>query len=165
MSRKSVQNAHMSAQLRDLHGSLVEIVGVMNRPQRDEAMVREAGISLDRALFPLLVLVERLGPIGVVELADRVGRDYTTVSRQVTKLESLDLIQRQTSALDRRLRESVITEKGKVMTDRVDAARERIGVSIFSTWDEGDFDNLVRLMRKFAEELKDDSARATQDMG
>jgi len=155
----------MSAQLRDLHGSLVEIVGVMNRPQRDEAMVREAGISLDRALFPLLVLVERLGPIGVVELADRVGRDYTTVSRQVTKLESLDLIQRQTSALDRRLRESVITEKGKVMTDRVDAARERIGVSIFSTWDEGDFDNLVRLMRKFAEELKDDSARATQDMG
>ncbi|NWE22809.1 winged helix-turn-helix transcriptional regulator [Pseudomonas sp. P7548] len=165
VSRKSVQNAHMSAQLRDLHGSLVEIVGVMNRPQRDEAMVREAGISLDRALFPLLVLVERLGPIGVVELADRVGRDYTTVSRQVTKLESLDLIQRQASALDRRLRESVITEKGKVMTDRVDAARERIGVSIFSTWDEGDFDNLVRLMRKFAEELKDDSARATQDMG
>ena len=69
MSTKSVQNAHMSAQLRDLHGSLVEIVGVMNRPQRDEAMVREAGISLDRALFPLLVLVERLGPIGVVELA------------------------------------------------------------------------------------------------
>ncbi|NVZ50607.1 winged helix-turn-helix transcriptional regulator [Pseudomonas sp. B6002] len=164
VSRKSVQNAHISAQLRDLHGSLVEIVGVMNRPQRDEAMVREAGISLDRALFPLLVLVERLGPIGVVELADRVGRDYTTVSRQVTKLESLDLIQRQASALDRRLRESVITEKGKVMTDRVDAARERIGVSIFSTWDEGDFDNLVRLMRKFAEDIKDDSVRATQDL-
>ena len=74
VSIKNVQKAHISAQLRDLHGSLVEIVGVMNRPQRDEAMVREAGISLDRALFPLLVLVERLGPIGVVELADRVGR-------------------------------------------------------------------------------------------
>ncbi len=162
MSIKNVQNAHMSAQLRDLHGSLVEIVGVMNRPQRDEAMVREAGISLDRALFPLLVLVERLGPIGVVELADRVGRDYTTVSRQVAKLESLGLVLRQASAVDRRVRESVITEKGKAMTDRVDDARERIGVSIFSTWDEGDFDNLVRLMRKFAEDIKDDSVRATK---
>lgn len=164
MSIKNVQSAHMSTQLRDLHGSLVEIVGVMNRPQRDEAMVREAGIALDRALFPLLVLVERLGPIGVVELADRVGRDYTTVSRQVAKLENLGLILRQASAVDRRVRESVITEKGKAMTDRVDETREKIGVSIFSTWDEGDFDNLVRLMRKFADELKDDSVRATQDI-
>ncbi|MBC3962559.1 winged helix-turn-helix transcriptional regulator [Pseudomonas simiae] len=162
VSIKNVQNAHISAQLRDLHGSLVEIVGVMNRPQRDEAMVREAGISLDRALFPLLVLVERLGPIGVVELADRVGRDYTTVSRQVTKLESLGLVLRQASAIDRRVRESVITDKGKAMTDRVDDARERIGVSIFSTWEEGDFDNLVRLMRKFAEDIKADSVRATE---
>ncbi|WP_218187293.1 MarR family winged helix-turn-helix transcriptional regulator [Pseudomonas sp. CHM02] len=136
----------------------------MNRPQRDEAMVREAGISLDRALFPLLVLVERLGPIGVVELADRVGRDYTTVSRQVAKLESQGLVSRQASALDRRVRESVITEKGKAMTDRVDDARERMGVSIFSTWDEGDFDNLVRLMRKFAEDIKEDSVRATKDI-
>nr|WP_218169952.1 MarR family winged helix-turn-helix transcriptional regulator [Pseudomonas costantinii] len=136
----------------------------MNRPQRDEAMVREAGISLDRALFPLLVLVERLGPIGVVELADRVGRDYTTVSRQVAKLETLGLILRQESAVDRRVRESVITEKGKVMTDRVDEAREKIGVSIFATWDEGDFENLVRLMRKFAEDIKDDAIMSTQDL-
>ena len=72
MSTNNVQNTHISAQLRELHGALLEIVAVMNRPQRDEAMVREAGISLDRALFPLLVLVERVGPIGVVELADRV---------------------------------------------------------------------------------------------
>ena len=163
MSTENVQTTHINAQLRELHGALLEIVGVMNRPQRDEAMVREAGISLDRALFPLLVLVERLGPIGVVELADRVGRDYTTVSRQVAKLETLGLIFRQGSAVDRRVRESVITEKGKAMTDRVDEARERIGQSIFATWDEGDFDNLVRLMRKFADDIKDDSLHAPKE--
>lgn len=153
---KKVQNTHISGQLRELHGALLEIVGVMNRPQRDEAMVREAGISLDRALFPLLVLVERLGPIGVVELADRVGRDYTTVSRQVSKLESLGLVDRQESAVDRRIREAVITEKGKAMTDRVDEARERIALSIFATWDERDVEDLVRLMRRFAEDIKGD---------
>jgi len=60
-------------------------------PQNDEALVRDAAIPLDRALFPLLVAVERFGPIGVVDLADRVGRDYTTVSRQVARLESLGL--------------------------------------------------------------------------
>ena len=63
----------------------------------------------------------------MVELADRVGRDYTTVSRQVAKLESLGLVERRASAADRRVREAVITPKGKAMTDLVDAARERIG--------------------------------------
>ncbi|MBV6748860.1 MarR family winged helix-turn-helix transcriptional regulator [Pseudomonas chlororaphis] len=130
----------------------------MNRPQRDEAMVREAGISLEGALFPLLVLVERLGPIGVVELADRVGRDYTTVSRQVAKLESLALVDRQANANDRRVREAVITEKGKVMTDRIDEARERLGQAIFAKWEDQDVADLVRLMRRFADDLKGDGS-------
>nr|WP_256346569.1 MarR family winged helix-turn-helix transcriptional regulator [Pseudomonas gingeri] len=119
-------------------------------------MVREAGIALDRALFPLLVLVERLGPIGVVELADRVGRDYTTVSRQVAKLDSLGLVERQENANDRRVREAVITAKGKAMTDRIDAARERMGQGIFATWEHQDVADLVRLIRRFADDLKGD---------
>jgi DNA-binding MarR family transcriptional regulator len=155
-ARKRVQDAHISDQIRVLHGALIDIVAVMNRPQRDERMVREAGISLDRALFPLLVAIERRGPIGVVELADGVGRDYTTVSRQVAKLESLGLVERQGSAADRRVREAAITPKGKAMTDQVDAARERIGRTIFSTWEAHDVDELVRLMRKFADALKDE---------
>ena len=61
-------------------------------------MIREAGIALDRALFPLLVVIERRGPIGVVDLAGRVGRDYTTVSRQIAKLEGLGLIERRAVA-------------------------------------------------------------------
>ncbi len=87
-SRKKVQNTHISDRLRALHGALLDIVSVMNRPQRDAELIKEAGIPLDRALFPLLVGIERFGPIGVVELADRAGRDYTTVSRQVAKLEN-----------------------------------------------------------------------------
>jgi len=160
MSTKNVQNTHINLQLRQLHGALLEIVSVMNRPQRDEAMVREAGISLDRALFPLLVLVERLGPIGVVELADRVGRDHTTVSRQVAKLESLGLVTRQDGPSDRRVRLAVITESGKAMTDRVDQARERIGQAIFATWDAQDVADLVRLMRKFADDITGHSVRS-----
>jgi hypothetical protein len=47
-----------------------------------------------------------------------------------------------------------VTPKGKAMTDRVDAARERIGRSIFASWNEQDIDDLVRLMRKFADAVK-----------
>ena len=155
-SRKRVQAAHISEQIRALHGALIDIVSVMNSPQRDEMMVRKAGISLDRALFPLLVGIERLGPIGVVDLADRVGRDYTTVSRQVAKLESLGLVKRQAGA-DRRIRHAMVTAKGKAMTDAVDTARERIGRAIFAAWDARDVDELVRLMRKFADAVNGDA--------
>jgi len=155
-SSESVQNTHISEQLRKLHGAMLDIVSVMNRPQRDEMLIKAAGIPLDRALFPLLVGIERFGPIGIVDMADRVGRDYTTVSRQVAKLESLDLVARQGSATDRRVREAIITAKGKAMTDLVDAARERIGRSIFESWDMHDIDELVRLMRKFADAVSDE---------
>ncbi len=80
-----------------------------------------------------------------------MGRDYTTVSRQVAKLEILDLVERRESVTDRRVRQAIVTPKGKVMTDLVDAAREKIGRGIFETWDMHEMDELVRLMRKFAD--------------
>jgi DNA-binding MarR family transcriptional regulator len=155
-SSRKVQNTHIRDQTRALHDALIDIVSVINRPQRDEVMVQRAGISLDRALFPLLVVIERRGPIGVVDLADRVGRDYTTVSRQVAKLESLGLVKRQAAAADRRVSEATVTAKGKAMTDAVDRARERLGRAIFANWDERDVAELVRLMRKFADAISGD---------
>ena len=152
MSRR-VQNTHIKKQVRALHEALIDIVSVLNRKQGDEMMIREAGISLDRALFPLLVGIERRGPIGVVDLADRMGRDYTTVSRQVARLESLGLVKRQASKADRRVSEATITPRGKAMTDAVDRARERIAGGMFASWDDQDIDDLVRLMRKFADAM------------
>jgi DNA-binding MarR family transcriptional regulator len=153
-SRKKVQNTHVGRQIRDLHGSLLDIVSVINRPQRDATLIKEAAIPLERALFPLLVVIDKFGPIGVVDLADRVGRDYTTVSRQVAKLEGLDLVERKTDTKDRRIRETAITPKGRSMTQAVDAARERIGRRILKTWDSHEVAELVRLMRKFADAIK-----------
>lgn len=154
-STKNVQSTHISGLLRQLHAALLDIVSVMNRPQRDEMLIKEAGIRLDRALFPLLVGIERFGPIGIVDLADRVGRDYTTVSRQVAKLESLDLVERRESAADRRVRAAVVTAKGKAMTYLIDAAREKMVREMFASWDAQDIDELARLMRKFADAMND----------
>jgi DNA-binding MarR family transcriptional regulator len=152
---KRVQAAHISPeQFKELHLTLLDIMSAMNRPQRDEYMVRAAGISLERALFPLLVSVERLGPIALVELADRAGRDYTTVSRQVSRLEELGLVTREANTVDRRVRQVAITPRGKAMTNRVDAARERIGRATFDSWELQDVEALMRLMRKFADALK-----------
>lgn len=148
-----MQNTRNARKVRQLHGAMVDLVALMNQPQRDDALLAEAGISLDRALFTLLVGIERFGPIGVGELSDRAGRDYTTVSRQVAKLASLDLIERRPSPADRRIHEAVITDKGRLVTDALDAARQRIAAPILAKWSEEDFSDLVRLMRRFVDDL------------
>lgn len=148
-----MQNTRKNAQLRRLHRALLDLISVLNQPQRDEALIAEAGISLERALFPLLVFIERLGPIGIVELADRVGRDHTTVSRQVARLEELKLVARRASANDKRVREVLAAAKGKAMVRAVDAARERLLAPILAEWSERDFEQLVRLLRRFVDDL------------
>lgn len=159
---KKVQESHVAASLPQLHRSLVDIVTTMARPERDAEMLEMAGLPLERALFPLLVLVEKLGPIGVVDLASRVGRDYTTVSRQVARLEELRLVTRRASAADARVREAVITRQGKVANQAIDRARERLAIAMFKDWSREDFDQLVRLMRRLADEMTTEP-RASQE--
>ena len=45
-----------------LREALLDLTGVLNRPQPDAALIALAGVDLDRALFPLLARVERRGP-------------------------------------------------------------------------------------------------------
>jgi len=92
--KNKVQDTHNSSALKSLHLSMVSLASVMNWPRNDERLIQEAGVTLDQALFRLLVVIERVGPIGVVDLADRLGRDYTTISRQVAKLAAMELVTR-----------------------------------------------------------------------
>ena len=161
-SSQNVQNTPTGEEIRALHMALLQIIGVMNAPQRDQSLIAAAGVPLDRALFPLLIGVERFGPIGVVELAAGVNRDHTTVSRQLTKLEGLGLIARVESADDRRARRAVVTRKGRAATKRIDAARERMFRAIFADWRPEEVSELTRLMAKFARSMLEGPAGSTR---
>ena len=56
--------------------------------------------------------------------------------------------------MDRRARETVISPKGKAMTDRIDAARERMGQAVFADWDTEERDVFVKLLRRFADAME-----------
>ncbi|MGF6648259.1 DNA-binding MarR family transcriptional regulator [Paraburkholderia sp. GAS82] len=142
----------MKREVRELREALLDLTGVLNRPQPDAALIEAAGVDLDRALFPLLARVERRGPLGIVELAELVGRDYTTVSRQIAKLESLGLIARCPSPEDGRVRAAVITDQGRAITTALDAARQKIVEGLLADWDKEDVRDLVRLLRRFADD-------------
>ena len=143
----------MKPELRELHDVMLDFSSMMNRPTRDAALIEAAGAAIDRALFPLLVYIERKGPIGVVDLADTVGRDYTTVSRQVAKLESLGYVKRRASQTDSRVNEAIITAKGKSVTDALDRTRQQLAEQLLKGWSKRDLKELTRLMRRFVDDL------------
>ncbi|MEU4512509.1 MarR family transcriptional regulator [Nonomuraea wenchangensis] len=151
------------AAFRRLHESMVDLTVLMNLPQRDEALLAEAGLQLDRALFPLLIGIQRFGPISVGDLAERTGRDHTTVSRQVAKLAELGLAERRPGAVDKRVKEALITDAGRQVTDALDAARQRIATPVLEHWSDRDLLELERLMRRFVDDLISTSAVAKED--
>lgn len=148
-----MHNAPSSILLSQLHDAVLDVVAFINRPDRDEVLMREAQVRLDRALFPLLVLTERLGPISVVELAGRVGRDHSTVSRQIAKLVQLGLVERQPSQTDGRQRELRATASGRTMARQIDDARERLARRALSGWSEPEIADLARSLRRYADAL------------
>lgn len=64
-----------------LAATLLDLLSLLNSPRQDDILLREAGVSIDWALFPLFVRIGAAGSLSVVELADQVGRDHSTISR------------------------------------------------------------------------------------
>jgi DNA-binding MarR family transcriptional regulator len=142
-----------------LAATLIELVGFLNSPQRDEILLREAGVALDRALFPLLIRLAIFGPLSVAGLADQVGRDHTTISRQLSKLQSLGLIARQSGDADRRVRTASVTADGDLIVQAITKARERLLSRALADWTEADRIKLETLNRRFVDALTQAAAR------
>lgn len=149
-----MQYAHNKYDITEFHGALLDIIGVMNQPVRDEQLLQAAGVQLDQILFPLLVAIGRCGPVGVVELADNLGRDYTTVSRQVKKLEAQSLAHKQPNAQDRRISEVTLSEQGRAIFDAIAVARQKLMNQVLATWSPEEVAALFRLTRKYADSLQ-----------
>ena len=128
-------------------------------PRRDDTLLREAGVKLDRALFPLLVRLAMGGPLSVAGLAAQVGRDHTTISRQLAKLETLGLVARPGAEPDGRVRTAALTAAGETVVAAIAAARRRSLSTALADWSEADRARLATLNRRFVDAL----GRAARD--
>lgn len=132
----------------ELHERLLQVSGLMNRPEIDAQFLARSGVKLDRALFPLLTRIGAYGPIGAVELAGLVGRNHSTVSRQTARLEELGLIERDQSASDGRIRLLQPSAAGKRMLAEFARTRRKLIEEYFRDWSGRDRSELLRLLGK-----------------
>jgi len=87
-----------------------------------ERFTAVAGMALDRASYSVLFrLVE--GPARLSDLAQKVGIDISTLSRQVHHLEASGLVARTVVEEDRRAALLAVTDKGRDLVRRIRAAK------------------------------------------
>ena len=106
-----------------LSQAMLDLAAFINDPRQDWRMMAEAGLDLDPAFLPLLVRLGARGPSSVVELADELGRDHSTMSRQLGRLEAAGLVARAASPTDGRVRIASVTAKGQAAVAALSAAR------------------------------------------
>ncbi|MBS0430558.1 MAG: MarR family transcriptional regulator [Proteobacteria bacterium] len=140
-----------------LAAALFDVVGLLNSPRQDDVLLRLAGVSLDRAMFPLLARLGASPGMSVAQLADAAGRDASTISRQVAKLEELGLVKRVEGGEDLRVRAVAVTRAGGRIVDALARARRTALAELTGRWSQEEQEMFPLLLRKFA-----DAMRATQ---
>ena len=131
-----------------LHVAILGIANLANRSDVDAHLLRAAGVKLDRALFPLLSQIGLAGEISTVALANLVGRDHSTISRQAAKLDELGLVVRTTSREDKRVRLLTPSDRGQALLQTIGESRREILRRHFSDWTEQDRSQLIKLMTR-----------------
>ncbi|GFN30131.1 MarR family winged helix-turn-helix transcriptional regulator [Paenibacillus xylaniclasticus] len=134
--------------------ALIDLFAIFNRPDRDKKLMASAGVHLEDAAFRVLVGIGHLQSTSVGELADMMGRNYSSVSRQIDKLEAAGLVRTYPSAEDSRIRVSELTENGKEINSFIQTTRERIMREALRDWKAEDKSSLLDYLTRLSDVLK-----------
>lgn len=134
--------------------AIIDLVSIMSRSDRDKKMIACAGVHMEEAAFRVLVGIGHLQSTSVGELAELMGRNYSSVSRQIDKLESAGFVHTYPSSEDSRIRVSELTENGKRIYSLIQSTRQRIMHEALSDWTQEDKTSLLHHLTRLNDLLK-----------
>lgn len=139
-----------SADRQQVHEQLESELTVLWRRARRMSMVlaRQVDDGLEVAAYGLLSVLSDTGDARAGDLADRFGLDKSTVSRQITQMESLGLIRRVPDPQDGRARLIRTTDEGRARVRQLREARGRWLGAALEEWSAEDVDHLVELLAR-----------------
>jgi len=149
-----VRNTRNKTAVGALKAAVIDLAAYVNQTPLSGRLLQNTKLPLDASLLRVAGYILQYEPIGVMELAQRVGRDHTTVSRHVTKLEGFGLVEKRESAADKRISEVVLTSKGRATAQLLLAAQDKLIAESLASWSDKDLDDLIRLMRRFIKDLR-----------
>jgi DNA-binding MarR family transcriptional regulator len=138
--------------LTQIERGLTTIVRWGNLPRVRERFTAVAGMALDRASYAVLFRLEE-GPARLSDLAQKVGVDLSTLSRQVHHLEAAGLVGRTVVEEDRRAALLAVTDKGRDLVQRIRAAKRAAITEMLESWTDDERTELGRVLGRLADEM------------
>ncbi len=116
---------------------------------------RLPGDEHDSSLLPVLVELDRCGPVRLNDLAERLRLDASTVSRRVKNLGEQDLVATTTDTADGRARRVQIRPAGRRALGQLRARRRDLLGEVLADWPVDERDRLQGLLGRFLDDLGD----------
>ncbi|WP_285726426.1 MarR family winged helix-turn-helix transcriptional regulator [Psychromicrobium xiongbiense] len=112
-------------------------------------LAREVHFDLDPAAYGLLAMINRTGPLRLTDLAASIGVGKPSVSRQVSFLESIELVRKVNDPLDGRAQLITLTDEGRSRLEAALVARKEALHARLAQWSPADISEFARLLAKF----------------
>lgn len=138
-----------------LETAMRQLFQAMKRPHRWEQLIARAGVSVDRPAAAILHILAAAGPTGtsVHGLAEALGIEAPSVTRNTQELEEAGFIKRERSQVDKRMVHVYITPRGKKAVGKIRAVQHKEVQAVLAEWSAADRQQLVTLFSRFASDV------------
>lgn len=127
--------------------------------------VGKARNSMDRAAYLLLNRLDKEGAMGVKALAEGMGIDSSTVTRQVAPLVESGLVKRTSHPEDGRAVVLALSTRGRQRLEEVRQSRRELMTLVTGDWSEQERNMFCELLGRFNLALSDYHATVNQRPG
>jgi len=134
--------------VRGLEGAFGELMGEFRRVYAQAAEVVSPGML--PGTFKVLSSIQRAGEISVSGLAERLTADKGQVSRSVSELEELGLVERTADAADGRIKLITLTDEGKSRLEKARLPYEGRLSEVLADWPIDSIEKLTELLHALA---------------
>ena len=113
------------------------------------ALIRNAASQLNLTAsqaFHLLSIPHDGIPMS--QLAHKLGLDTSTLTRNIQKLEKMELIRRRQDSYDKRVQKAVLTEKGEEMIELLDESLQEMNNTFMEHIDLDSQENITDILEK-----------------
>lgn len=142
----------MSASAGQLSVSVIRMLRMLHATRARAPQVHP---GLEPSHHPVLVAL-REGSARVGDIAERLISDASTVSRQVSHLTALGLVEKVADPEDGRAQLAVLTDEGQAVLDELVARREAWFAELLADWPEEDVQSFIHYVDRFCDTVAAD---------
>ena len=140
----------------EVEAALTRMMRQAARPATWKKVAAASGFGLDRAEYLTLARIEEAsaaGPVRLTDLAEAMGIDISTVSRQVRSVADAGLVERTCDPRDQRASRLRLTPAGRSTLSRARRTSQEAMSKLLVTWSVADRRTLAELLDRLVEQI------------